>query len=1200
MYRPAVSIAAAQPVTALAFDPVSDSIWTGDNAGTVTALHSLHGLRGVSFPVGGALPVKQLAVADNHVRALGLAGHGVGAWAKGGTNKWYFRCSPSPATVSAISPSTFSSTVVAVATTVPDIVLLNTMTGSVLRQASVPSHVTHLHFSHSTLLCASADGYVRAHDPRTAARRENADSGVLAHASGVQDLQATGNFFFTIGSSARHGHEFPDPLVKVYDLRNMRPLPPIPFSDGPAFINLLPKHASSLVVTSPQGLVNVVDVSNTNSSEFYHLDTTSYITSAAVSSNGSYLAFGDAVGTIHLLTAADESSEPFFNGFQGQPVEWADVPEPIPEINWSDSTPLNSIGMPYYTTPLFSSWTPQFLSSTIPPYPPPAKIPPQILSTMKINDNVAYAALPKELRGRRNRVVVSSTKDQARFRSGKGKRDDDVELEHLTLDDSIDEVPRIYRKVEIEYSKFGVEDFDFGFYNKTAYSGLETHILNSYTNPILQVMNYTFPIRKLARSHITTNCPREHCLLCELGFVARMLEDAHGTNCQSSNFCKTVGVLAQVQNQLELIDYGREPTEVDYAHMIQSFHRFLIDHLSSEGNSFPHNPVIFQRPPSHSTTTTFQADTHLNANASFSPAAAPVTQLLGIDAKNIIVCLSCKAVREKENMTHVVDMIYPRKPLPNEFPSQASFADILRSSLIRQMTHKATCQTCKQFSTFSSRRSIPSADLPPILAVNASVYNDDNLRYWLDTRTGRFVTPTVEVRGEVEGVDDPESVTYELRAIVCQIMTKTRHSHLVAIVKVLETENQPHLKGPWFLFNDFVVRNISEDEALSFPSTWKVPAVLYLEREDVRSQLDFSNLPDELDLSILSRDTSISVNRDKSLIKHECLRFQELPKPGTLVSIDAEFVSMQQEETEFRSDGTNRVIRPARLSLARVSVLRGDGPKEGIPFIDDHIHTSEVIVDYLTEFSGIKFGDLDPHLSRHTLTPLKLVYKKLRLLVDRGCIFIGHGLSKDFRIINIFVPPEQVIDTVDLYFLRNRQRRLSLRFVSWFVLGENIQTDTHDSIEDARSALRLYKAYHEFEERGVFDEKLDELYRAGKQNNWKPPLPTSTAISPVTTTSPGHVLAQPTALSPPSTQSTQTPGQGHASMQIQPPSVSQFNMLAAAAAARNFAHQGQFQSMRFDMNALNAAAAGYFTPPDVNPFGASGSGASSGGGWSRR
>lgn len=101
-----------------------------------------------------------------------------------------------------------------------------------------------------------------------------------------------------------------------------------------------------------------------------------------------------------------------------------------------------------------------------------------------------------------------------------------------------------------------------------------------------------------------------------------------------------------------------------------------------------------------------------------------------------------------------------------------------------------------------------------------------------------------------------------------------------------------------------------------------------------------------------------------------------------------------------------------------------------------------------------------------------------------------------------------MIDTVDLYFLKARQRRLSLKFLSWFVLHENIQIDTHDSIEDARSTLLLYKAYHEFEEQGTFDQKLEELYKAGKQfvstifsafdrdtsvlialQNWKPPPP---------------------------------------------------------------------------------------------------------------
>lgn len=62
---------------------------------------------------------------------------------------------------------------------------------------------------------------------------------------------------------------------------------------------------------------------------------------------------------------------------------------------------------------------------------------------------------------------------------------------------------------------------------------------------MVQVMHYVSPIRELAKAHILIDCPREHCLSCELGFVFRMLEDARGTNCQASNFCKTVGVLAQ-------------------------------------------------------------------------------------------------------------------------------------------------------------------------------------------------------------------------------------------------------------------------------------------------------------------------------------------------------------------------------------------------------------------------------------------------------------------------------------------------------------------------------------------------------------------------------------------------------------------------------------------------------------------------------
>ena len=80
-----------QPITSLAFDPVSDILWTGSNSGAVVAYCTPQAIRGVSFPVGGGLPVQKVVAGDTYVRACGSAGQGVGSWTKGGVNKWYFR-----------------------------------------------------------------------------------------------------------------------------------------------------------------------------------------------------------------------------------------------------------------------------------------------------------------------------------------------------------------------------------------------------------------------------------------------------------------------------------------------------------------------------------------------------------------------------------------------------------------------------------------------------------------------------------------------------------------------------------------------------------------------------------------------------------------------------------------------------------------------------------------------------------------------------------------------------------------------------------------------------------------------------------------------------------------------------------------------------------------------------------------------------
>ena len=39
---------------------------------------------------------------------------------------------------------------------------------------------------------------------------------------------------------------------------------------------------------------------------------------------------------------------------------------------------------------------------------------------------------------------------------------------------------------------------------------------------------------------------------------------------------------------------------------------------------------------------------------------------------------------------------------------------------------------------------------------------------------------------------------------------------------VPEAEHGRDYFSPWFVFNDFAVKNISESEALSFPAKWKV------------------------------------------------------------------------------------------------------------------------------------------------------------------------------------------------------------------------------------------------------------------------------------------------------------------------------------------------------------------------------------------
>ncbi|KFM25523.1 PAB-dependent poly(A)-specific ribonuclease subunit 2 [Auxenochlorella protothecoides] len=348
---------------------------------------------------------------------------------------------------------------------------------------------------------------------------------------------------------------------------------------------------------------------------------------------------------------------------------------------------------------------------------------------------------------------------------------------------------------------------------------------------------------------------------------------------------------------------------------------------------------------------------------------------------------------------------------------------------------------------------------------------------------------------DLDAMAAPDSMLYELTGVVAHVCdadeslewgTDLYEGHLVAHIKV-------SAGGPyWWLFNDFSIQPVPAAEAGELYDGQKVPCLLFYTRRAVDAEERAARMHEEegllgtrptpvlssLGFQALCRISPLGLRANLRAPTFLPLGPDELPRPGMLLALDAEFVSYSPPQYSLVR-GMEVTTRPSRLGLARVSVVRGEGALEGTACIDDYIRSPEAVHDYLTRFSGIVPGDLDPARSPHCLTTLRRAYLKLRYLVDSGVRFVGHGLKQDFRMINILVPSEQIVDTVRL-FHKPRMRQLSLRFLASYLLKTSIQSGNHDSIEDAHTALRLYKEYLRLEASGALAWTLDELYNWGK------------------------------------------------------------------------------------------------------------------------
>ncbi|XP_050952396.1 PAN2-PAN3 deadenylation complex catalytic subunit PAN2 isoform X1 [Labeo rohita] len=996
--------------------------------------------------------------------------------------------------------------------------------------------------SNRFFFCGHTSGKVSLRDLRTFKMEHEFD----AFSGSLSDFDVHGNLLAACGFSSRGLNGLScDRFLMVYDLRMMRAITPLQVHVDPLFLRFIPTYTSRLAIISqtgqcqfcePTGLANLADI--------FHVNTVGQLLmSFDVSASKQALSFGDSGGCVHLWSSAPEVS---FNSYSRETeLALPCLVDSLPQMDWNhELMPLSLLPMPLTSTePLLSDWATSLITPSPRRAPP---VDPEILRTMKTVGFIGYAPNPRTRP--RNQVPYKIKDIELEYDSYNQVPESPIgrdEEPHLYM------IPKKYRKVTIKYSKLGLEDFDFKHYNRTLFAGLEPHIPNAYCNCMIQVLYFLEPVRCLVQNHL---CQKEFCLACELGFLFHMLDLSRGDPCQASNFLRAFRTIPEASALgLILADSDEQTGKARLGRLIQSWNRFILAQL--------HQETLEQEGP--------QAYRGASSSTLGSSGESVIGRLFGCEVENSSLC-RCGKETVRSSLTLLFTMHYPEQSSQDKTIEEYDFAEILKKSICLEQSTQAWCDNCEKYQPTVQTRNIRC--LPDVLVINCEVNSAKEAEFWkaqteyaynkalkkeaaeppkpkeplptewcleeelcsvegltFDTQAEdmRHVwiplslkmciskTQGLEVSSLSEGEELTESEeaegasVYDLVVTVSHIQDARTGGNLVAHIKVGETYHQRKegvTHQQWYLFNDFLIEPIDKAESAQFDVNWKVPAVLYYVKRNYHAKYDL-RIKNPIDASVLLTEASLARKQRKSHATFIPLMVSEMPQTSDLVGLDAEFVTLNQEEAELRSDGTKSTIKPSQMSVARITCVRGQGPNEGVPFIDDYISTQEQVVDYLTQYSGIKPGDLDAKISSKHLTTLKSTYLKLRFLIDTGVRFVGHGLQKDFRVINLMVPKEQVIDTVYLFHMP-RKRMISLRFLAWYFLDLNIQSETHDSIEDARTALQLYRKYLELSHNGgqeEFRKVLKALYEKGRKLDWKVPdidtadgqgSPKSTAVFP--------------------------------------------------------------------------------------------------------
>ncbi|MEE6512994.1 hypothetical protein FKM82_020413 [Ascaphus truei] len=1113
------------PVSAVHFDLHEEMLWVGNHGGHTTSFFSPALERYSSFQVHATNDIRQIQSLENGV--LFLTKTNLKYLTRGGLIIFDYLMDENVDMHSLLL--TDNSTLLMGGMQNHVIQMdLNTVQETQKYTTEVPG-ITIMRQSNRFFFCGHTSGKVSLRDLRTFKAEHEFD----AYSGSLSDFDVHGNLVVTCGFSSRMNGLACDRFLKVYDLRMMRAITPLQVHVDPLFLRFIPTYTSRLAIISQRGQCQFCEPTGLASpADIFHVSTVSQvIMSFDVSASKQVLVFGDSDGCVHLWA---DSPNVTFNAYP-RDTEFA-LPcmvDNLPHMDWSqDLMPLSLIPVPLTET-LLSDW----LSANSTPAPrraPP--VDPEILRAMKKVGFIGYSPNPRTKL--RNQVPYQLDNEFDSFSQVPESPIGREEEPHLYM------VAKKYRKVTIKYSKLGLEDFDFKHYNKTLFAGLEPHIPNAYCNCMIQVMYLLEPVRCLVQNHL---CQKEFCLSCELGFLFHMLDLSRGDPCQASNFLRAFRTIPEAAALgLILADSDEATGKMNLGRLVQSWCRFMLTQLHQEtqelegpqayrgvggSSSFasPGGSVIGQlfgcevencsmcrcgkETVRLSTTLLFTLSYPESYNNDKAPHDVEFVEVLRrsicLEQNTQAWCENCEKYQptvQTRNIRCLPDVLVINCEVNStkeaEFwrtQAEYTFKKAVKNAELKAPNIKESVPG--EWDECGNSEANPPPPVFPSVEELRNVWMPVSLKMKLAKNKELEVLNCTESEESLqpcplEDEKDEATNVYDLVATVVHILDPRTGGSLVAHIKVGETYHQRKegvTHQQWYLFNDFLIEPVDKCEAVQFDMTWKVPSILFYAKRNLNSKYN-QTIKNPIEASVLLAEASLARKQRKCHANFIPLLLNEMPQAGELVGLDAEFVTLNQEEAELRSDGTKSTIKPSQMSVARISCVRGQGPNEGVPFIDDYISTQEQVVDYLTQYSGIKPGDLDAKISSKHLTTLKSTYLKLRFLIDVGVKFVGHGLQKDFRVINLMIPKDQVIDTVYLFHMP-RKRMISLRYLAWYFLDLKIQGETHDSIEDARTALQLYRKYMELSRNGSepdhFRKVLKGLYDKGRKMDWRVPEPDS-------------------------------------------------------------------------------------------------------------